>query len=132
GPETAEDSRTHVGIFETYVTQLLPEGHVIDLHPWEFNEVPVVLGAALAQKAPIVALHLTRPPVSIPDREALGLGSHFDAARGAYVLREARPGTPCAGTVFVQGTSTTANLVSVLPEIDKNGWNVRIVAVSSP
>jgi hypothetical protein len=28
---------------------------VIDLHPWEYNEVPVVLGAALAQKAPIVA-----------------------------------------------------------------------------
>ena len=33
GPETAEDSRTHFGIFETYVTQLFPEGHVIDLHP---------------------------------------------------------------------------------------------------
>ena len=132
GPETAEDSRTHFGIFETYVTQLFPEGHVIDLHPWEHNEVPVVLGAALAQKAPIVALHLTRPPVTIPDREALKLGSHFDAARGAYVLREAKPGTPCAGTVFVQGTMTTANLVGALPEIDRGGWNVRIVAVISP
>ncbi|HEX4826414.1 MAG TPA: hypothetical protein VFV19_19095 [Candidatus Polarisedimenticolaceae bacterium] len=132
GPETAEDSRTHFGIFETYVTQLFPEGHVIDLHPWEHNEVPVVLGAALAQKAPIVALHLTRPAVTIPDRAALGLGSHLDAARGAYVLREAKPGTPCAGTVFVQGTMTTANLVASLPEIDKGGWNVRIVAVISP
>lgn len=132
GPETAEDSRTHFGIFETYVTQLFPEGHVIDLHPWEFNEVPVVLGAALAQKAPIVALHLTRPPIEIPDREALGLGSHFDAARGVYVLREAKAGTPCGGTVFVQGTSTTANLVKVLPELDRAGLNVRIVAVISP
>jgi len=132
GPETAEDSRTHFGIFETYVTQLFPEGCVIDLHPWEYNEVPVVLGAALAQKAPIVALHLTRPPVEIPDREKLGLGSHFDAARGVYVLREARPGTPCAGTVFIQGTSTTANLVKVLPQLDAAGLNVRIVAVISP
>ena len=44
GPETAEDSRTHFGIFETDVTQLFPDGHVIDLHPWEYNEVPVVLG----------------------------------------------------------------------------------------
>jgi transketolase len=132
GPETAEDSRTHFGIFETYVTQLFPEGHVIDLHPWEHNEVPVVLGAALAQKAPIVALHLTRPAIDIPDRQALGLGSHFDAARGAYVLKEASPKSPCAGTVFVQGTSTTANLVRVLPELEKAGLNVRIVAVISP
>jgi transketolase len=132
GPETAEDSRTHFGIFETSVTQLFPEGCVIDLHPWEYNEVPVVLGAALAQQAPIVALHLTRPPVTIPDREKLGLGSHFEAARGAYVLWEARSGKPCAGTVFVQGTSTTANLVNVLPELDAAGLNVRIVAVISP
>ena len=48
GPETAEDSRTHFGIFETGVTQLFPDGAVIDLHPWEYNEVPVVLGAGAA------------------------------------------------------------------------------------
>ena len=35
GPETAEDARTHFGIFEPGVTQLLPDGHVVDLHPWE-------------------------------------------------------------------------------------------------
>ncbi|MDL2335477.1 MAG: transketolase, partial [Chloroflexota bacterium] len=58
GPETAEDSRTHFGIFETAVTQLFPEGHVIDLHPWEYNEVPVLLAAALATDVPIAALHL--------------------------------------------------------------------------
>ena len=132
GPETAEDSRTHFGIFETYVTQLFPEGHVIDLHPWEHNEVPVVLGAALAQKAHIVALHLTRPAVTIPDRKALGMDSHFAAARGAYLIRDFASGKPRGGTVFVQGTMTTANLVSLLPEIDKAGLNVKIVAVISP
>ena len=132
GPETAEDSRTHFGIFETAVTQLFPEGHVIDLHPWEYNEVPVVLGAALAQKAPIVALHLTRPAVQIPDRAKLGMASHFEAARGAYLLREFRPGAPRHGTVFIQGTSTTANLVSILPKLDDAAVNVRIVAVISP
>ncbi|PZR64058.1 MAG: transketolase [Chloroflexi bacterium] len=132
GPETAEDSRTHFGIFETGVTQLFPMGHVIDLHPWEYNEVPVLLGAALAQSAPIVALHLTRPAIEIPDREALGMASHFDAARGAYVLRQPRPDIPCAGTVYVQGTVTTANLVKVLPDLDREGLNVRIVAAISP
>ncbi len=132
GPETAEDSRTHFGIFSPGVTQLFPEGHVIDLHPWEYNEVPVMLGAALATEVPIVALHLTRPAVDIPDREALGMAPHWEAARGAYVLRQASAGHPVAGTVYVQGTITTANLIKVLPEIDRRGLNVRIVAALSP
>ena len=132
GPETAEDSRTHFGIFATGVTQLFPEGHVIDLHPWEYNEVPVVLAAALATDVPIVALHLTRPTVEIPDRAALGMASHFEAARGAYLIRDARPGSPSAGTVYVQGTVTTANVVKILPELDRAGINVRVVAAISP
>jgi transketolase len=132
GPETAEDSRTHFGIFAPGVTQLFPEGHVIDLHPWEFNEVPVVLAAALATDVPIVALHLTRPKIAIPDRDAMGLGSHFEAARGAYVLRDYREGRPRMGTVIVQGTSTTNNLLKVLPDLDAAGINVKIVAAISP
>ena len=132
GPETAEDSRTHFGIFETGVTQLFPEGHVIDLHPWEYNEVPVVLAAALSTDVPIVALHLTRPAIEIPDRAALGMPSHFEAARGAYVMRDFQPGQPHGGTVFVQGTTSTANLVKVLPQLDERGLNVKIVACISP
>ena len=97
GPETAEDSRTHFGIFAIGVTQLFPEGHVIDLHPWEYNEVPVMLGAAFGLDVPIVALHLTRPAVEIPDREALGIPSHLAAARGAYVLRDYSLGLPRGG-----------------------------------
>ncbi|HEY5487837.1 MAG TPA: hypothetical protein VIK06_09330 [Candidatus Limnocylindrales bacterium] len=132
GPETAEDSRTHYGIFETAVTQLFPEGHVIDLHPWEYNEVPVLLGAALSQAAPIVALHLTRPAMEIPDRQALGIPSHFEAARGAYVIRDFRPEAPRGGTVFVRGAASTANLVKILPDLDREGLNVKIVAAVSP
>jgi transketolase len=132
GPETAEDSRTHFGVFAPGVTQLFPEGHVIDLHPWEHNEVPVVLGAALRLPVPIVALHLTRPAIRVPDRPALGLPSHFEAARGAYVLREFRSGAPRMGTVFVQGTATTNNVVGILPELERSGLNVKIVAAISP
>ena len=79
GPETAEDSRTHFGIFETGRHPALPRGHVIDLHPWEYNEVPVVLAAALATDVPIVALHLTRPA----DRDPRPRGArHAVALRG--------------------------------------------------
>jgi transketolase len=132
GPETADDSRTHFGVFAPGVTRLFPEGSVIDLHPWEYNEVPVVLGAAFATDVPIVALHLTRPPVEIPDREALGMPSHFEAARGAYVMREYRDGAPRMGTVIVRGTAPTANLVALLPELDRAGLNVKVVAAISP
>jgi transketolase len=132
GPETAEDSRTHFGIFSPGVTQLFPDGHVIDLHPWEYNEVPVLVAAALATDAPIIALHLTRPPIEIPDRAALGMPSHFEAARGAYVLRPYRDGQPPMGVVIVQGTSTTNNLTKILGNLDEEGLNVKVVAGVSP
>ncbi|HEX6520728.1 MAG TPA: hypothetical protein VF070_12070 [Streptosporangiaceae bacterium] len=134
GPETAEDSRTHFGIFSIGVTQLFPEGHVIDLHPWEYNEVPVVLGAAFGLSAgpPIVALHLTRPSIEIPDRAVFGIPSHFEAARGAYLLRDYVPDLPHGGTVYVRGTMPTRNLVRVLPDLEERGINVRIVAAISP
>jgi transketolase len=132
GPETAEDSRTHFGIFAPGVTQLFPEGHVIDLHPWEYNEVPVVLAAALATSVPVVALHLTRPAIEIPDRAALRIPSHFAAARGAYVLRQFREDVPKGGTVYVRGTMATRNLVSILGELDARQLNVKVVAAVSP
>jgi transketolase len=132
GPETAEDSRTHFGVFAPGVTQLFPDGKVIDLHPWEYNEVPVVLGAALRTSSPIIALHLTRPVIEIPDRAAQGIPSHFEAARGAYVMRGFREDQPQHGTIFVRGTVPTANLVSVLPEIERSGLNVKIIAAVSP
>ena len=132
GPETAEDSRTHFGVFSPGVTQLFPEGHVVDVHPWEYNEVPVVIAAALATDIPIIALHVTRPAIAIPDREALGMDSHFEAARGAYLIRRYRDDEPRMGVVVVQGTSSTNNLVKILPRLDKEGVNVKIVAAISP
>jgi transketolase len=114
------------------VTQLFPDGAIINLHPWEYNEVPVLLGAALKQPVPIVALHLTRPPVEIPDRDKLGIPSHFEAARGAYVIRDYRPGRPRGGTVILQGTSAVANTIKLLPQLDQKGLNVKIVCAASP
>ena len=132
GPETADDSRTHFGIFSPGVTQLFPAGSVINLYPWEHNEVPVLLGAALKRPAPIVALHLTRPAVEIPDRQALGIPSHLEAARGAYVLREYTPDRSRGGAVVVQGTSAVASVIRALPELDARQLNVKIVCATSP
>ena len=35
------------------MSQLFLERHVIDLHPWEYSEVPVMLGAAFGLDVPI-------------------------------------------------------------------------------
>jgi transketolase len=131
GPETAEDSRTHFGIFAPGVTQLFPDGHVINLHPWEHNEVAPALAAAMSTDVPVVALHLTRPPVIIPDRKALGMASYKEAAKGAYIIKNYDKDKPQEGVVIVRGTSSTSSLVSILPKIIKEGPNVKIVAAIS-
>ena len=132
GPETADDSRTHFGIFAPAVSQLFPDGQIINIHPWEYNEVPVLLGAALARDVPIVSLHLTRPPVEIPDRPTLGMPSHFEAAKGAYIVRDYKKDADRGGAVFIQGTSAMANIVKILPELDQRDLNVKLVYAASP
>lgn len=132
GPETAEDSRTHFGIFSPGVTQLFPDGQVIDIHPYEPNEVPVMIAAAMSTDAAIVALHLTRPGVEVPDREKLGMDSHFEAARGAYIIQDFEPGKPRQGTFIVQGTMSTVNTLKALPKAKKLGYNIKVVAAPSP
>jgi transketolase len=131
GPETAEDSRTHFGIFAPGVTQLFPQGQIINLHPWEHNEVVPALGAALSTDVPIIALHLTRPPIEIPDREVLGIPSHFEAAKGAYIIKDYDPDKPNKGTIIVRGTSATNSIVKLLPKLKTEGPNVKIVAAIS-
>ncbi len=133
GPETAEDSRTHFGIFAPGVTQLFPDGYVVNLYPWEHNEVAPALAAALMSDAPIVALHLTRPAVTSPDRAKLGMPSHLDAAKGAYVIKPHDPKRPIEGTLLVQGTSTTESVHALLPRLlAGEGPNVKLVQLVSP
>ncbi|NQU48002.1 MAG: transketolase, partial [Planctomycetes bacterium] len=133
GPETAEDSRTHFGIYSPGITQFFPRGQVIDIHPWEPNEVGPALLAALGTKAPIVALHLTRPGVELPDRKALGMGDFREAANGAYIIRDYDPSRPKEGCIFVRGTSCTSSLIELLKEgwFDGDGPNVKFVAAIS-
>ena len=129
GPETAEDSRTHFGIFAPGVTQLFPDGHIINLHPWEHNDVAPALAAAFSTDVPIIALHLTRPAIEVPDREKLGIASHWDASKGAYLIRDYDE-RPKEGVVIVRGTSSTNTVVAILEQIGTD-HNVKIVSAVS-
>ncbi|HEY8599871.1 MAG TPA: hypothetical protein VIL85_15650, partial [Thermomicrobiales bacterium] len=68
----------------------------------------------------------------IPDRAALGMAPHTDAARGAYLLRDYTPGQPRGGTILVQGTLSTYNVVGLLSQLDAEGLNVKLIAAVSP
>ena len=131
GPETAEDSRTHFGIFAPGVTQLFPQGHIINLHPWEHNEVAPAMAAAMNTKTSIIAIHLTRPPVEIPDRNKLGMASHLDAAKGAYIIKNYDSNKNKDGVVIIRGTSSINSLIKILPQINSDGPNVKIIAAIS-
>ena len=131
GPETAEDFRTHFGIFAPGVTQLFPKGKVLNLHPWEYNEVPVMLGASLSEDIPIIVLHLTRPAIEVPDRVKLGMPSHFSASKGAYILRDYNDNKAKEGVVIVRGTSVINELCKIIPTINDKGPNVKIIAALS-
>ena len=60
------------------------------------------------------------------------MASHFEAAKGAYLIRDYKPGQKKMGTILVQGTMSTFNTVSLLPKLDELGLNVKIVAAVSP
>lgn len=107
------------------------KGQVINLYPWEFNEVPVLLGRALKEDVPIIILNLTRPPIEIPDREALGLASYFESAHGAYILKDYENGKEKMGVVIVQGTSPVSEIIKIIPKLREEGLNVKIVVASS-
>nr|WP_321305888.1 thiamine pyrophosphate-dependent enzyme [uncultured Sphaerochaeta sp.] len=131
GPETADDSRTHFGIFSVGVHQLFPKNHMITLHPWDYNEVPVLLAEAFKSDIPIISLFVTRPAYPIPDREKLGIPSHFAAAKGAYILRDYEEGKKRGGTLYVQGTSAVHSILSLLPVLKEKQLNMKIVCVTS-
>jgi transketolase len=136
GPETAADARTHFGIFAPQVWTLLPRGQVINLYCWDYNDVAPAYFAAAAHAARlptvgIIVIHVARPDFPVADRATFADTDLRAAAKGIYLIRDYDPGRPAMGTVWAQGSSSTVNLISVLPRLVAEGINVRAAAVIS-
>lgn len=136
GPETAADGRTHFGIFAPQVWKLFPRGQTIHLNFWDYNDVaPGYFAAAeIAARDPkvgIITLEVARPDFPVADRAKFADTDIRAAAKGFYVIRDFAPGKPRHGYVVTQGSSSTVNLVSVLPKLDDAGVNVKVVAAIS-
>jgi transketolase len=136
GPETAADARTHFGIFSPQVWKLFPKGQVITLSFWDYNDVAAGYFAAaeIAARDPrvgIIVLEVARPDFPVADRNTFADRDLKAAARGFYVIRDFDPNKPRHGYVLTQGSSSTVNLVSVLPRLEGEGINVKVIAAIS-
>ena len=136
GPETAADARTHFGIFAPQVWKLFPRGQVINLSFWDYNDVaPGYFAAAeIAARDPhvgIITLEVARPDFPVADRSHFADTDLRAAAKGLYVIRDFAPDKPRHGYVIAQGSSSTVNLVKVLPKLEAAGVNVKVIAAIS-
>jgi transketolase len=136
GPETAADARTHFGIFAPQVWKLFPKGQVIVLSFWDYNDVAAGYFAAaeIAARDPkvgVIVMEVARPDFAVADRSKFADTDPHAAAKGFYTIRDYEPGKPKHGVVISQGSSSTVNLVDVLPQLEEAGVNVKVVAAIS-
>jgi len=136
GPETAADARTHFGIFAPQVWKLFPRDQTISLSFWDYNDVaPGYFAAAeiaaREKKVGIIVIEVARPDFRVADRSTFADTDLRAAAKGLYVIRDFAPGKPKHGYVVAQGSSSTFNLVSVLPRLEQAGINVKVIAAIS-
>ena len=136
GPETAADARTHFGIFAPQVWKLFPRGQAIVLNFWDYNDVaPGYFAAAeIAARDPLVGvivIEVARPDFPVADRATFADDDLKAAAKGFYVIRDFAPDQPRHGYVVAQGSSSTVNLLSALPDLEAAGINVKVVAAIS-
>jgi len=136
GPETAADGRTHFGIFATQVWKLFPQGQLLHLNLWDYNDVaPAYFAAAEIaardQKVGIISIEVARPDFPVADRSKFADTDLKAAAKGFYVIRDFTAGQPKHGYVVVQGSSSTVNLVNQIPKLEQAGINVKIISAIS-
>jgi transketolase len=136
GPETAADARTHFGIFAPQVWKLFPRGQAIHVSFWDYNDVaPGYFAAAeIAARNPrvgVIIIEVARPDFPVADRTMFADSDLNAAAKGLYVIRDFDPDKPKHGYVIVQGSNSTVNLVEVIPQLEDEGVNVKIIATVS-
>ena len=136
GPETAADARTHFGIFSPQVWKLFPRDQVIVLNAWDYNDVaPAYFAAAEIaaqdQKVGVIVLEVARPDFPVVDRATFEDTDLKAAAKGLYVIKGFDHDKPKHGYVVAQGSSSTVNLVSILPRLEAEGINVKVISAIS-
>lgn len=133
GLKTGEDGPTHA---DPQCLQLIqenfPQGIMITLTPWEPGEVWSLLIAGLKKKPAVLSPFVTRPTEDIVDRKKYNIASADEAVKGVYALRRAEKADKVDGNIVLQESAVTLEFITkVLPELDKEGYNLNIWYISS-
>ena len=128
GPETGEDGPTHQGLYWMSIFQAYPGIKVYK--PTDANETIEMLFYALEQGEPI-ALATTR--VGVPVMERGGERPPALAANnGAYIYKNYSGQGKKKLAVVVSGGLVLRNLLTVVPELERAGRDLKIVVATSP
>ena len=132
GPDTGEDGPTHQGLFWMSLYTAYPGIKVYK--PMDANETIEMLFYALEKGEPI-ALSVARPDTMVFDRSK-GNSKASDAINGAYVFYESVETQNFASVqrvvLAVCGGQTLINTMEAVPELEKQGLSVKVIAVTSP
>lgn len=127
GPETGEDGPTHQGLFWMSYYDALPGIKVYK--PMDANETVEMLFYALEKGDPI-ALSVTRPDTFVLKRDQ-GVPSASEAVNGAYVYKQfSHKGQKVV--LAICGAQVLLNVLEILPELEAQNFDIKIIAVTSP
>lgn len=128
GPETGEDGPTHQGMFWMSMYNAYPGIKVYK--PMDANETIEMLFYALEKGEPI-ALSVARPDTVVFKR-GNGVPEAREAVNGAYVFKNYSDNGGKKIALAICGGQVLVNTLEIVPELEKNGLDVKIIAVTSP
>ncbi|MCX6813074.1 MAG: hypothetical protein NTV77_01115 [Candidatus Azambacteria bacterium] len=134
GPETGEDGPTHHGLFWMSLFTAYPGIKVYK--PLDANETIEMLFYALERGEP-VAFSVMRPGTPVLKR---GSGACYgqdvpaakEAINGAYVFKPFKEDGKKKIVLVICGGQVMANVLEILPELENQELDVKIIAVTSP
>jgi transketolase len=142
GPETGEDGPTHHGLFWMSLFTAYPGIKVYK--PMDANETIEMLFYALQRGEP-VAFSVMRPATPVLKRgKAACCGQDVppakEAINGAYVFKPFKENGPDASTgaskkkiiLAICGGQVLTNVLEILPDLEGQNLDIKIIAVTSP
>ncbi|MFA7244683.1 MAG: 1-deoxy-D-xylulose-5-phosphate synthase N-terminal domain-containing protein [Candidatus Magasanikbacteria bacterium] len=134
GPEVGEDGPTHQGLYWMSMFTAYPGIKVYK--PTDANETIEMLFHAIKIGEPIV-LSVSRPDVAVLKRGKNAccgqtVPSAKEAINGAYIFKDYKNNGKQKMCVAVSGAIVLNNLLQILPELENENKDVKIVVVTSP
>ncbi|OGH90806.1 MAG: hypothetical protein A2479_04455, partial [Candidatus Magasanikbacteria bacterium RIFOXYC2_FULL_39_8] len=134
GPETGEDGPTHQGLYWMSMYTAYPGIKVYK--PMDANETVEMLFYALEKGEPI-ALSVARPDTPVFVRGENACCGQFvpevrEAVNGAYIFKDYRNNGKKKTTLVIAGMQVLKNTIDILPDLEAQGYDVKLVAVTSP